>query len=44
MVQLDLKAAEGMLKLMDMVEEFEDTQKAYANFDIPAEVLAKLDK
>ena len=43
-VQLDLKGAESMMKLMDAIEEFEDTQKVYANFDIPADVMAKLEK
>ncbi len=43
-VQLDQKTAEGVMKLMDAVEEFEDTQKVYANFDIPAEIMAKLEK
>lgn len=43
-VQLDLKMAESMMKLMDAVEDFEDTQKVYANFDISAEIMAKLEK
>lgn len=43
-VQLDDKAAESMLKLMDMVEDFDDTQKVYANFDISPEIMAKLEK
>lgn len=43
-VQLDEKTAESMLKLMDMVEEFDDTQKVYANFDISPEIMAKLEK
>jgi YebC/PmpR family DNA-binding regulatory protein len=43
-VQLDASHAATMLKLMDAIEDFEDTQKVYANFDIPAEVLAKLEK
>ena len=43
-VQLDLKAAESMMKLMDAIEEFEDTQRVYANFDISAEIMAKLEK
>lgn len=43
-VQLDEKAAESMLKLMDMVEDFDDTQKVYANFDISPEIMAKLEK
>jgi len=43
-VQLDAGHAATMLKLMDAIEEFEDTQKVYANFDIPAEVMAQLAK
>jgi len=43
-VQLDAGHAATMLKLMDAIEEFEDTQKVYANFDIPAEVMAKLER
>ncbi len=42
-VQLDASHAATMLKLMDAIEEFDDTQKVYANFDIPAEILAKLE-
>lgn len=42
-VQMDASHAATMLKLMDAIEEFDDTQKVYANFDIPAEVLAKLE-
>ena len=42
-VQLDASHAATMLKLMDAVEEFEDTQKMFSNFDIPADVLAKLE-
>lgn len=43
-VQLDLKTAESMMKLMDAAEEIEDSQKVYANFDISAEIMAKLEK
>ncbi|MDO9390828.1 MAG: YebC/PmpR family DNA-binding transcriptional regulator, partial [bacterium] len=43
-VQLDFSQATTMLKLMDAIEEFDDTQKVYSNFDIPADVMAKLDK
>ncbi|MBI4727652.1 YebC/PmpR family DNA-binding transcriptional regulator [candidate division TA06 bacterium] len=43
-VRLDFSQATTMLKLMDALEEFDDTQKVYSNFDIPAEVMAKLDK
>jgi len=43
-VQMDASHAATMLKLMDAIEEFDDTQKVYANFDISAEILAKLEK
>ena len=43
-VQLDFSQATTMMKLMDALEEFDDTQKVYSNFDIPADVMAKLDK
>jgi YebC/PmpR family DNA-binding regulatory protein len=43
-VQLDFNQATTMMKLMDALEEFDDTQKVYSNFDIPADVMAKLDK
>ncbi len=40
-VPLDAKAAEQMTRLMDALEEHEDVQNVYANFDIPDEVMAK---
>ena len=39
---LDLKGAETMLKLLDMLEDLDDVQKVYSNADIPDEVLAQL--
>ena len=42
-VTLDEKSASSMLKLMDMLEDNDDVQKVYANFDIPDEVLANLE-
>jgi YebC/PmpR family DNA-binding regulatory protein len=41
-VKLDGKSAEQMVKLMDELEEHDDVQHVYANFDIPEEVLAAL--
>jgi len=38
------KEAEQILKLMDALEEHDDIQKVFANFDIPNEVMAKLGK
>ena len=39
-VPLEGKSAETMLKLMDYLEDHDDIQHVYANFDIPDEVLA----
>jgi len=41
-VQLAGKQAETMLKLMDALEDNDDVQNVYANFDISEEELAKL--
>lgn len=41
-VVLDEKAAEQMIRLMDALEDLEDVQNVYANFDIPDEVAAKV--
>ncbi len=38
-MQLDGKEAQQTLKLMDSLEEQEDVQKVYSNFDIPDEML-----
>jgi len=40
-VKLDVRDAEKMLKLMEILEEHEDVQNVYANFDIPDEIMAK---
>ena len=42
-VQLAGKQAESMLKLMDKLEDNDDVQNVYANFDISEEELANLD-
>jgi YebC/PmpR family DNA-binding regulatory protein len=41
-VKLEGKPAEQMVKLMEELEEHDDVQHVYANFDIPEEVLAAL--
>lgn len=41
-VPLSEPDAEKMLKLMELLEEHEDVQKVYANFDISDEILEKL--
>ena len=43
-VALDEKAAEQMLRLMDALEDNDDIQNVYANFDISDEVAEKLGK
>jgi|Deesub1362A_J573_1020465.scaffolds.fasta_scaffold00027_8 YebC/PmpR family DNA-binding regulatory protein len=40
-VTLDEKAAEQMTRLMDALEDHDDVQNVYANFNIPDEVMAK---
>jgi YebC/PmpR family DNA-binding regulatory protein len=40
-VKLEARGAEQMLKLMDALEDHDDVQNVYANFDIPDEVMAK---
>lgn len=41
-IKLDGKPAEQILRLMDAIEEHDDVQKVYANFDVPDEVMEKL--
>ncbi|MBN8893059.1 MAG: transcriptional regulator [Rhodospirillales bacterium 70-18] len=41
-VTLDEDKAAGLLKLLDVLEENDDVQNVYANFDIPEAVMAKL--
>jgi YebC/PmpR family DNA-binding regulatory protein len=43
-VTIDGKSAEQMVRLMDVLEDSEDVQNVYANFDIPDEVVAKTGK
>lgn len=38
-VKLEGKAAEKMLRLMESLDELDDVQKVYANFDIPDDIL-----
>lgn len=40
-VKLEGKDAEQMTRLMEAIEDHDDVQNVYANFDIPDEVLAK---
>ena len=41
-VQLAGKNAEQMLRLMEQLEDHDDIQKVYANFDIPEGVMEQL--
>jgi len=41
-VKLEGKKAEQMLKMMDALDDHEDMQKVYANFDISEEEMMKL--
>lgn len=43
-VPLDEKSAEQMLRLIEALEENEDVQNVYANFDMPDEVMTKAGK
>ena len=40
-VKLEARDAEKMLKLMEALEDHDDVQNVYANFDIPDEIMAK---
>ncbi len=39
----DFATAEQIMKLLDKIEEHDDVQNVYANFDIPDEILSKLE-
>lgn len=41
-VMLDEEAARAVLKFIDVLEDDDDVQNVYANFEVPDEVLAKL--
>lgn len=41
-VRLEEKAAEQMLKLMEILDDHDDVQKVHANFDIPDEIMEKV--
>ena len=43
MVDLDIEAAEKMLKLIDRLEDLDDVQNVYTNADISEQILASLD-
>jgi len=41
-VALDEKSTEQMIRLVDALEDHDDVQNVYTNFDIPDEVMAKV--
>ena len=41
-IKLNQQDAEKMLKLMDALEDHDDVQKVFANFDIPDDIMEKL--
>jgi YebC/PmpR family DNA-binding regulatory protein len=43
-IKLEGKHAEQILKLMDALEEQDDAQKVYANFDVPDDIMERLGK
>jgi YebC/PmpR family DNA-binding regulatory protein len=43
-IPLGEKEAEQILRLMEVLEEHDDVQNVYANFDIPDEIMSKLGK
>ncbi|GLY96015.1 YebC/PmpR family DNA-binding transcriptional regulator [Actinoplanes sp. NBRC 103695] len=42
-VEVDEEAARKVLKLIDVLEDSDDVQNIYANFDVPDDVMAKID-
>ncbi len=43
-VRVEGKHAEQVLRLMDAIEEHDDVQRVYANFDVPDEVMERMSK
>jgi len=41
-VRIEGKAAESVLKLMDALEDQDDVQHVYSNFDIPEDIMARI--
>jgi transcriptional/translational regulatory protein YebC/TACO1 len=42
-VQLDAESAKKVIKLIEALEDCDDVQNVYANFDISDEVMAELE-
>lgn len=43
-VEVNEKTGRQLLRLMDLLEDHDDVQKAYSNFDIPEEVMAEIEQ
>lgn len=43
-VEVDEKKGRQLLRLMDLLDDHEDVQKAYSNFDIPEEVMVAIEQ
>ena len=43
-VALDLDGARKMFRLIEALEDSDDVQNVFANFDVPDDVLAELDE
>lgn len=43
-IELDRDSAKKVLRLVDALEEYDDVQEVYANFDIPDEILEEISK
>jgi len=41
-VSVDEKKGKALLKLMDFLDDHDDIQKAYSNFDIPDDVMTAI--
>jgi transcriptional/translational regulatory protein YebC/TACO1 len=41
-VGIDDEKAEGLLKMLDALEDSDDVQNVYANFDVSDEVMARM--
>ena len=44
LVEIDAETARKVFRLVDALEDNDDVQNVYGNFDVPAEVLAQLDE
>ena len=40
----DVEAARKIIRLIEVLEEHDDTQNVYSNFDIPDEVAAQIEE